>query len=123
MKDGVLDAATRQAQVAATAAAFLKTMEEDELLHVVPEEPNAIDTLPGDINISAKEVGDNIELDNKRRFSRNIEMNQIHDDLYRQLTGALFITLKYPLFRYLNPALLKRYQFPLMLCNVYRSRW
>ena len=42
--DDVLDAATRQEQVAATAAAFLKSMNEDELLQVVPEETSNIAT-------------------------------------------------------------------------------
>ena len=84
-KDEIPNAATRQAQVAATAAAFLKSMDEDELLQVVPEEVLMVHPSPKNKNDCDKiEISENSA--NSRR-SQNIEMNQIHDDLYRQLTG------------------------------------
>ena len=85
--DAVLDAATRQAQVAATAAAFLKSMEADELLHVVPEEGIMHDSPPQRVNDNDN-ADNNINIDGERNFLRNSAMNQIHDDLYRQLTGT-----------------------------------
>ena len=89
--DDVLDAATRQEQVAATAAAFLKSMNEDELLQVVPEEPNNIATSSSAINVDANGHGGGHKMiEDKKRFLHNPEMNQIHDDLYRQLTGTPF---------------------------------
>ena len=89
--DDVLDAATRQEQVAATAAAFLKSMNEDELLQVVPEEPNNIATSSCAINVDSNGHGGcHKTFDEKKRFLHNPEMNQIHDDLYRQLTGTPF---------------------------------
>ena len=86
-KDDIPDAATRQAQVAATAAAFLKSMDEDELLQVVPEEVLMVHPSPQHKNDCDK--NDNSEHSVNQRRSQNIEMNQIHDDLYRQLTGTL----------------------------------
>ena len=93
-KEEIPNAATRQAQVAATAAAFLKSMDEDELLQVVPEESIMIPQPSPDAYEREKDC-DNIICDGiMSRCSQNqIEMNQIHDDLYRQLTGASFTQL------------------------------
>ena len=93
--DDVLDAATRQEQVAATAAAFLKSMNEDELLQIVPEEPNNVATLSHvDIHVDANGHGGGHKmLDDKKRLLHNPEMNQIHDDLYRQLTGTCYVII------------------------------
>ena len=89
IKEEVPNAATRQAQVAATAAAFLKSMDEDELLQVVPEESIMIPQ-PSQDGYDKEKDCDSIICDGiMSRCSQNqIEMNQIHDDLYRQLTGT-----------------------------------
>ena len=84
-KDELPNAETRQAQVAATAAAFLKSMDQDELLQVVPEEVVMVHPSPQ----HSKGCDDNELQENcaTKRRSQNFEMNRIHDDLYRQLTG------------------------------------
>ena len=94
IKEEIPNAATRQAQVAATAAAFLKSMDEDELLQVVPEESIMIPQ-PSQDGYDKEKDCDNMICDGiMSRCSQNqIEMNQIHDDLYRQLTGTLFMYL------------------------------
>ena len=84
-KDDIPNAETRQAQVAATAAAFLKSMDQDDLLQVVPEEVIMVHPSPQhNKNFDDNPIQDDV---NTKRKSQNIEMNQIHDDLYRQLTG------------------------------------
>ena len=83
--DDVPNAVTRQAQVAATAAAFLKSMDEDELLQVVPEEVMIVHPSPQHPNSC-----DNNEISEdsaSHRRSQNFEMNKLHDDLYKKLTG------------------------------------
>ena len=97
VRDEVPDAATRQAQVAATAAAFLKTMDEDELLQVVPEDPEEPVTYePQLYDEYSRELNDSVNNLNQNNLQRlqSIEMNQIHDDLYRQLTGILWLNIK-----------------------------
>ena len=88
-KEEIPNAATRQAQVAATAAAFLKSMDEDELLQVVPEESIMIPQ-PSQDGYDKEQDCDSIICDGimSRSSQNQIEMNQIHDDLYRQLTGT-----------------------------------
>ena len=83
--DDVPNAVTRQAQVAATAAAFLKSMDEDELLQVVPEEVMIVHPSPQHPN--SCDNNETSEDSASHRRSQNFEMNKLHDDLYKQLTG------------------------------------
>ena len=89
--DDIPDAATRQAQVAATAAAFLKSMDNDELLQVVQDEATINPQSPydDDDKITDPYYNKRSGKVSSRNQPQSIEMNQIHDDLYRQLTGNI----------------------------------
>ena len=104
-KEDIPDAATRKRRVAATAAAFLKSMDADELLEVVPEEeptmiaPDHIGSIPSCVvNDEVFQECDNPGCNNvivAPKHSNNADINQIHDNLYRQLTRKLYNSFKY----------------------------
>ena len=89
--DDIPDAATRKAQVAATAAAFLKSMDNDELLQVVQDESpiNLQSPYDDDDKITDPYYNKRSGKVSSRNQPQSIEMNQIHDDLCRQLTGDI----------------------------------
>ena len=103
-KEDIPDAATRKRRVAATATAFLKSMDADELLEVVPEEeltmiaPDHIGSIPScAVNDEVFQECDNPECNNvivAQKHSKNADINQIHDNLYRQLTRKLYNSFK-----------------------------
>ena len=103
-KEDIPDAATRKRRVAATAAAFLKSMDADELLEVVPEEeptmmaPDHIGSIPCCVvNDEVFKECDNPGCNNvivAPKHSNNADINQIHDHLYRQLTRKLYNSFK-----------------------------
>ena len=103
-KEDIPDAATRKRKVAATAAAFLKSMAADELLEVVPEEepmmiaPDRIGPIPScGVYDEVFHECDNPECNNvivAPKHPNNAEINQIHDNLYRQLTRKLYNSFK-----------------------------